>query len=211
MKNWDKWQTFRKDRSTPPWIKLYRNLLSNPEWVNLSDSEKGQLVSMWILAADKNGSIPDDSKVIKKMAILDKEPNINKFMDLGFLVTTWLPDGCQPDANLTQQSREEERRVEERRVKTLCPISDEMQTAFKIFWDKYGLKQKRAKCEKLYFRLLKNESHDKIMLGVENYLAHLATDDFEWKQKQAPHTWLTNRGWEDEYEIKQFDPTNPWA
>ncbi len=55
--NWDKWQTFRKDRGTPPWIKVYRNLLSNEQWVELTDSEKGQLVSIWILAADKNGQI----------------------------------------------------------------------------------------------------------------------------------------------------------
>ena len=113
IRNWDKWQTFRKDRSTPPWLKLHRNLLSNPEWVSLSDSEKGQLVSIWILASDKNGSIPDDPGLIKKMAILDSEPNINKFIELGFLVTNRLPDGCQHDVNLTQQSRVEESRGEE--------------------------------------------------------------------------------------------------
>lgn len=114
--NWDKWQSFRKDRGTPPWIKIYRNLLSNQEWVELSDCEKGQLVSIWILAADKNGSIPDSPKMIQRMAMLDKQPNINKFIELGFLTTT-----CQPLANhepisCPQLDAPEESRVEESRV-----------------------------------------------------------------------------------------------
>ena len=86
IKNWKKWQTYRKDRGTPPWIKIYRNLFSNSEWAVLSDSEKGQLVSIWILAADKDGKIPSDSKIIQKMCMLDNEPNIQKFKELGFLV-----------------------------------------------------------------------------------------------------------------------------
>jgi len=92
--NWDKWQTFRKDRGTPPWIKVYRNLLSNEQWVELTDCEKGHLVSIWILAADKKGVIPDSPKMIQRMAMLDTKPNINKFIELGFLTTT-----CQPPNN----------------------------------------------------------------------------------------------------------------
>ena len=53
--NWDKWQTYRKDRGQPPWIKIHRRLMRNPEWVSLTDAERGQLVSMWLLAADHDG------------------------------------------------------------------------------------------------------------------------------------------------------------
>ena len=85
ISNWDTWQTFRKDRGTPPWIKVYRNLFSNPEWIGLSDSEKGQLVSMWILAADKDGSIPDNPLTVQKMCMLEDKPNLEKFESLGFI------------------------------------------------------------------------------------------------------------------------------
>ena len=94
VKNWDEWQTYRKDRGTPPWIKVYRNLFSNPEWVELSDAEKGQLVSIWILSADKKGEFPDEPKVIQKMCMLDAPPNLSKFINLGFLVSD-----CQPTGN----------------------------------------------------------------------------------------------------------------
>lgn len=115
ISNWDKWQTYRSDRSTPPWIKVHRNLFSNSEWSSLTDSEKGQLVSIWILAADKKGEIPDCAKTIQKMCMIDKAPNINKFIELGFLVTTWLPDGCQGDDNMTHQTRLEETRLDKTR------------------------------------------------------------------------------------------------
>ena len=118
--NWDKWQTFRKDRGTPPWIKVYRNLLSNEEWVDLTDEEKGQLVSIWLLAADKDGEISDNPKMIQRMAMLDSEPNINKFIELEFLVSTCQPHGNHksnscPQHDAPEKSREEKRRVEKSR------------------------------------------------------------------------------------------------
>ena len=106
VKNWGTWQHYRKDRGTPPWIKIYRNLFSNQEWVQLTDSEKGQLVSIWILASDKSGDLPDDPMVIQKMCMLDVQPNINKFIELGFLVGNRLSSGCQHDAPETETEGE---------------------------------------------------------------------------------------------------------
>ena len=115
ISNWDTWQTFRKDRGTPPWIKVYRNLLSNEQWVELSDAEKGQLVSIWILAADKDGTIPDSPKMIQRMAMLDAIPNISKFIQLGFMSTTCQPDGNQEIISCPQLDAPEKSRVEESR------------------------------------------------------------------------------------------------
>jgi len=71
--------------------------MTNEAWVSLTDAEKGQLVSIWILAADKDGHIPDNPIVIQRMAMLDTKPNLKKFIDLDFLTVT-----CQPlDNHLT--------------------------------------------------------------------------------------------------------------
>ena len=126
ISNWDTWQTFRKDRGTPPWIKVYRNLLSNEQWVELTDSEKGQLVSIWILAADKDGTIPDSPKMIQRMAMLDTLPNLSKFIELGFLSTTCQPHDNQeikpcPQHDAPEESRGEERRVEKRQSSRFTP------------------------------------------------------------------------------------------
>lgn len=102
IKNWDKWQSYRKDRGTPPWIKVHRSLMRNPEWVCLSDSERGQLVSIWMLAADNDGELISDPALIQKLCFLSSKPNINKFIELSFMETI----GCHDDANMTPTRRQ---------------------------------------------------------------------------------------------------------
>lgn len=140
IKNWDKWQTFRKDRGTPPWIKLHRNLMSNPEWAILTDSEKGQLVSIWIIAADKSGEIPDNPNIIRKVCILDETPNISKFIELGFIesngsqhdnqMTTKCQQDDQPEQSRAEESREDKTLVTD--VTKDCPHNE----IIKIYHDK---------------------------------------------------------------------------
>jgi len=84
IRNWGRWQTYRSDR-TPPWIKLHRTLLLNVEWQSLSDAEKGQIVSIWILAAERNGRIPDDPYLLAKICNLDTMPDLDRFLGLDFL------------------------------------------------------------------------------------------------------------------------------
>ena len=92
VSNWDKWQSFRKDRGAPPWIKVHRNLFTNGEWVTLTDAEKGQLVSIWMLAADKGGEIPDNPELVRRMAMLEHAPDLDKFYRLGFITD----EECSP-------------------------------------------------------------------------------------------------------------------
>jgi hypothetical protein len=108
LRNWDKWQTYRKDRGAPPWIKVHRGLMGNPDWAVLTDAEKGQLVSLWIIGAEKGGVIPADPRILRKVCMLDDEPNINKFIELGFVENHEPQDdaavastGCQDDAKVT--------------------------------------------------------------------------------------------------------------
>ena len=84
--NWERWQSYRKDRSQPPWIKLHRCLLRNPEWVQLTDAQRAHLVSIWILAADKNGEVPDSPALIQRLCYLDAPPDLDMLASLGFLV-----------------------------------------------------------------------------------------------------------------------------
>ena len=135
IKNWEEWQSYRKDRGTPPWIKVHRSLLSNPKWAALSDSEKGQLISIWIVAADAGGKISANPIVIKKICQLDSAPDTSKFKDLGFLVTTCQPVDnqlttiCQPlDAPETETetySKEVEIEKKEKKAKAFAlPLPD---------------------------------------------------------------------------------------
>lgn len=83
--NWGKWQSYRSDRGQPPWIKIHRECMRNIDWVSLSDAQRGQLVAIWLLAADRNGVIPASPSIIKKLCHLDTEPDLNMFIEQGFI------------------------------------------------------------------------------------------------------------------------------
>lgn len=138
--DWDVHQTYRADRGQPPWIKVHRSLMRNIKWVGLDDNERGQLVAIWLLAADNNGVIPADSKIIQKFCFMSSEPNLNKFIDLGFIdkdgvnmTSSSCHDGVklasgrgQNDATVTPQNRIE---TEKNRIETdgadALPLSSE--------------------------------------------------------------------------------------
>lgn len=117
--NWDKWQSYRKDRGQPPWIKIHRRVMRNPEWVSLSDGERGQLVAMWLLAADHDGVIPASPEVIQKLCFMSKPPNLSKFHELGFVASNGCQDGVTVASSgsqcVTPKAEAEENREEKRK------------------------------------------------------------------------------------------------
>ena len=115
--NWERWQSYRADRGQPPWIKIHREVMRNIEWVSLTDAQRGQLVAIWLLAADHNGVIPASSKIIQKLCHLDTEPDLNIFIKHGFIdgdarVTPEWRQHDQPEKRREEKSREEKSREE---------------------------------------------------------------------------------------------------
>jgi len=104
--NWSKWQTYRRDRGQPPWIKVHREVMRKPEWVALSDAQRGQLLAIWLLAADNDGKIPDDPDVISKLCFLTTPLNLNHFIELGFIDAKTTPKRRQRDATATAERRQ---------------------------------------------------------------------------------------------------------
>jgi len=108
--NWDKWQSYRKDRGQPPWIKIHRECMRHIGWVTLTDSQRGQLVAIWLLAADHNGVIPASPRAIQKLCHLDTEPDLNLFIEHGFIDAP--QDGVKVASICCQDDAPEKRREE---------------------------------------------------------------------------------------------------
>ncbi len=121
--DWDSWQSYRADRGQPPWIKVHRCLMRNVKWVGLSDAERGQLISIWLLAADQNGDVPADPVLLGKLCFMSDTPDVNKFIDLGFLDAKVTPKRRQRDANVTHQKQSRDR-VDKRYIPKNFSISD---------------------------------------------------------------------------------------
>lgn len=108
IRNWEKWQSYRGDRGQPPWIKVHRCLMRNDGWVQLTDAQRGHLVSIWLLAADRDGQIPASPQLIQKLCYLDQPPDLQLLMDLGFIEedNEATPPRRQCDAKTTPRRRQ---------------------------------------------------------------------------------------------------------
>lgn len=119
---WERWQSYRADRGQPPWIKLHREVMRHIEWVTLTDAQRGQLVAIWLLAADRNGVVPASPDVIKKLCHMDTVPDLNLFIKHGFI------DG---DAIVTPECRqhdqpEKSREETETETETDIPVANKV-------------------------------------------------------------------------------------
>lgn len=84
VKNWQEFQHY-KDRS-PPWIKIYRELLTDYNFSTLPDHIKGQLLMIWILASQLDNKIPYDAIWLKGRISATESVDIELLIDLGFLL-----------------------------------------------------------------------------------------------------------------------------
>lgn len=74
IKGWKRYQHF-KDRK-PPWIKLYRDLLDDVEWFELSGDDAKSLVQLWLIASedeDKEGNLPSIKKMAFRFRVSEEE------------------------------------------------------------------------------------------------------------------------------------------
>jgi len=189
IRNWDKWQSYRADRGQPPWIKIHRRLMRDPEWVSLSDAERGQLVGIWLLAADRDGVIPASTELIQKLSFMETEPNISKFIELGFI--------CQNDVKATSERRQLDQPKAEKSRK-------EYSVDFEKFWSEYPNKVEKKKAYKKW-QTLKNQlpSLDIILSAIKNQKLWRKNTNGEFRPEwKHPTTWLNAGCWEDEVQTK---------
>jgi len=71
VKNWQRFQHF-KDRR-PPWVKLHRDLLDDPDWHDLSGDEAKALVMIWLVASENDGNLPDNRKLAFRLRIDERQ------------------------------------------------------------------------------------------------------------------------------------------
>jgi hypothetical protein len=115
IRNWETFQHY-KHRS-PPWIRLYRTLLDNPEWFELPPAAAKLLVELWLMASEKDGELPDSGTLAWRLRRTrdDVEMCLKSLVDRDFVipdVATLAP--CLQDASkMLLQSRVEESRDRE--------------------------------------------------------------------------------------------------
>lgn len=124
VRNFDQFQHY-KDRS-PPWIKLYHDILDNYEFACLQDASKLHLIMIWLLATRNNNKLPCNpvwlASRINATGKVDLEPlfaagfieiiEVNQSLPLKEQGASKVPAGRKQSA--TGHARLEEERREEK-------------------------------------------------------------------------------------------------
>jgi len=103
VRNFEKFQHY-KDRS-PPWIKLYNELLDNYDFACLQDASKLHLIMIWLLASRSNNNLPYDSEWISRRISATETVNLDTLVDAGFIVVDQEQQSPEQDASTSLANR----------------------------------------------------------------------------------------------------------
>lgn len=113
IKNWHKFQHF-KDRS-PPWIKLYRDILDDLDWHNLPPASAKALVMIWLIASESNGELPDMKTLAFRLRMTETQvktivSGLSHWLEQGDItpISTGCHDGCLEGERETEKEGETE-------------------------------------------------------------------------------------------------------
>ena len=116
IKDWNKFQHF-KDRN-PPWIKLYKELIDDPDWHALDSKSAKILVMLWIIASEckeLEGNLPPIRTIafrlrLPESAIIDAFTKLSHYLiqpDINTISTRYQVDAPETETK-GETKREEE-------------------------------------------------------------------------------------------------------
>lgn len=189
IRNYSKFQHFRDRR--PPWIKLYRDLLDDKGWHNLSGDDAKTLTMLWLIASEDEqqiGSLPDAETLAFRLRIPE-----HKLKQSLTRLNKWV---IQDDIGVISPRYQDD--APERETETETDGVNGHHISFDEFWNAYPRKESKANASKAFAKLPPFDQLAAIA-GVETFA-------FSEEKKYQPHpaSWLNARRWEDDQE--QADP-----
>ena len=185
IKNWKQFQPpLRSDRNVI-WIKLYRKILDDFEWSNLTDSNKATLIELWLLASENEGNLPSVDEISfrlrKDKSFINKQlEQLSSFVlqDVAEVLPTRLP------------------RVEKSKSKSKSRVRVEVDNGFDLFWNTYPRKVGKGKAEEAWVKHKPNIDHVLQTLTWQK-------ESKEWFKDNGafiphPTTYINGKRWLDE-------------
>lgn len=146
IKGWAKFQHF-KDRR-PPWIKLYRDILEDPDWHDLDGDAAKMLVALWLIASedeDQEGKLPDVRRIAFRLrsseaVVVQLLKKLSHYLEQDDI--NLISDGYQLDAPETETEERQRQRQRQRQNALSRPdiVSDQV-------WSDFLAARKRMKAD----------------------------------------------------------------
>jgi hypothetical protein len=218
IRNFERFQHY-KDRR-PPWIKLYRDLWSDPAFFELSLQDRYFLISFFVVASQNENKIPANEHWLQReMAVRCKIP-IESLVASGWLeweqdASAMLATSVHDDSIslVLPRERDRERNTEEEK-KPPNPLSGAFEKIWKLFPNPVG---KKAALKHFTASVKTPEEYDLILRALDRYrlISIARAQKFNrpvmW---QNGSTWFNNwRDWldmptEENYEKPTRQSTN---
>ena len=195
VKEWEKFQHF-KDRK-PPWIKLYRELLDDPDWHELDPKAAKFLVMLWLIASEdetKTGTLPSIRRLAFRLRIKEE-----KLFEILQTLSHWL---ILDDIKVISTRYHDD--IPETETETETYSLAHLNARFDVFWKEYPKKKSKGQAKKTWKKIKPGKQLLETMLST---IKQAKTSE-EWTKENGqfipyPATWLNAEGWNDEYEQPQ--------
>lgn len=188
IKNWKKFQHF-KDRR-PPWIKLYRDILDDPDWHALDPVAAKALVMLWLIGSEGEGYLPDIRKISFRLRLTDAEATavisqLSHWIEEVDIAS--ISDRYHDDTPETETEKKKSKREK---------INPGMIRDFEEWYAAYPRHVGRAKAIEAYCKARTKTDHATLMSALVRANREYAGRDPEY----IPHptTWLNQERWLDE-------------
>jgi len=196
IKGWERFQHF-KDRN-PPWVKLYKDILDDPDWHSLDGESAKVLTMLWLIASEDEthqGALPDLRKLAFRLRI--KESQLNQTLTK---LSHWL---IHDDINVISSRYNPYIPETETETETEIKVSSYSED-FESFWKAYEKPVGKANAFKVWKALKVNEELKQIIL----HKASVQAKNINRKFRKDAERWLKGKHWEDEivsHETAQVD------
>lgn len=175
-----------------PWIKLYRDLWGDREFLKLSPTSRFLYIGILMLSTETGNKVYNDRTWIgQRLYMPCTEIDLTPLYRGGFLVTSNL--------RRVLSEREGEREQREREKETETPAVPAVPRGFEVFWMKYPRKKSKGQAEKAWAKIKPDELLcNRILDALER-----AKNSTDWTKDGGmyipyPASWLNAKGWEDE-------------
>ncbi len=144
--NFEKYQHY-KDRK-PPWIKLYREVLSEPKFFALTDAERYYLIGLFILASQHDNRLPYNDEWLKVELKTTKQIPVAKLLQLGWVewcetasVPVSIPASKKPIVETETEGQRQNTEAEGIAAKHEKRASHAIDSAAEMFKEAWNLKR----------------------------------------------------------------------
>jgi hypothetical protein len=172
IRNWEKFQHYKHRK--PPWVRLYHDLMDDPEWFALDGDACKCLVMLWLIASETNdGSLPDSKKLAFRMRCSEaKLANLISQLDhwLEHDASTALAD-CKQVATPETETETDTERETERETEAETERKALRAEFAEQFWPVYPHKVGKPDALKAFFSVRKHSSLSEILHGLTAYIA----------------------------------------